>query len=408
MSSTSKETGKNHLTKRIPGRCLSKSARLTIMDPLLKANGNFAIKLFKVLGEDISKNVFFSLPSISSALSMILMGANGTTASQICQAMSLDKCNSIGGGDVHQHFLSLLTKVNKTDTRCMLRKANSVFIEDSFEILASFKDACHKLYEAEIEELDFKGAPEQSRQHINTWVAKKTEDIIRELLPPCTVNSNTCLFLVNVIYFKGSLEKPFNKADTREMPFKVSMNEKKTVQMMSQKSTFKMTYVKDISTQVLTLPFENSILSMYFFVPDSHVAQRKLENELTYDKFLEWTDEDTMEEKEMEVFLPRIKLEESYDMNGVLRKLGMTDAFEEDKADFSGISSKHGLFLSKVVHKSFVEMSEEGTEAAAPTDVVTMKSPLTPRCLIADHPFLFSIQDTRSKEILFLGRFSSP
>ncbi|XP_008769825.1 serpin B6-like isoform X2 [Rattus norvegicus] len=332
-------------------------SRLTIMDPLLKANGNFAIKLFKVLGEDISKNVFFSLPSISSALSMILMGANGTTASQICQ---------------------------------------------------SFKDACHKLYEAEIEELDFKGAPEQSRQHINTWVAKKTEDIIRELLPPCTVNSNTCLFLVNVIYFKGSLEKPFNKADTREMPFKVSMNEKKTVQMMSQKSTFKMTYVKDISTQVLTLPFENSILSMYFFVPDSHVAQRKLENELTYDKFLEWTDEDTMEEKEMEVFLPRIKLEESYDMNGVLRKLGMTDAFEEDKADFSGISSKHGLFLSKVVHKSFVEMSEEGTEAAAPTDVVTMKSPLTPRCLIADHPFLFSIQDTRSKEILFLGRFSSP
>lgn len=115
-----------------------------------------------------------------------------------------------------------------------------------------------------------------------------------------------------------------------------------------------------------------------------------------------------MEEKEMEVFLPRIKLEESYDMNGVLRKLGMTDAFEEDKADFSGISSKQGLFLSKVVHKSFVEMSEEGTEAAAPTDMVAMESPLTPRCLLADHPFLFSIQDTRSKEILFFGRFSSP
>ncbi|XP_032740610.1 serpin B6-like [Rattus rattus] len=378
------------------------------MDPLLEANGNFAIKLFKVLGEDISKYVFFSPPSISSALSMILMGANGTTASQICQAMSLDKCNSIGGGDVHQHFLSLLTKVNKTNTRWMLRRANSVFIDYSFEILASFKDSCRKFYEAETEELDFKGAPEQSRQCINTWVAKKTEGIIRELLSPCTVNSNTCLVLVNVIYFKGSLEKPFNKADTREMPFKVSTNEKKTVQMMSQKSTFKMTYVKDISTQVLTLPFENSGLIMYILLSDSHEAQIKLENELTYDKFLEWTDEDRMEEKEMEIFLPRIKLEENYDMNGVLRKLGVTDAFEEDKADFSGISSKQGLFLSKVVHKSFVEMSEEGTEAAVPTDTVAMKSPLTPRCLMADRPFLFSIQDTRSKEILFFGRFSSP
>lgn len=115
-----------------------------------------------------------------------------------------------------------------------------------------------------------------------------------------------------------------------------------------------------------------------------------------------------MEEKEMEVFLPRFLLEENYYMNDVLQQMGMTDAFEKDKADFSGISSRQGLFLSKVVHKSFVELSEEGTEAAAPTEMVAMRSPLSPRCLIADHPFLFSIQDTRSKEILFLGRFSSP
>ncbi|XP_012966033.2 serpin B6-like [Mesocricetus auratus] len=375
------------------------------MDPLLEANGTFALKLLKILGEDSSKNVFFSPMSISSALAMVFMGAKGNTASQMIQALSLDKCSSNGGGNVHQGFQSLLTEVNKTGTQYLLRTANRLFGEKTLDILASFKDSCHKFYEAEMEQLDFKGETEQSRQHINTWVTKKTEDKITELLIPGAVNSDTLLVLVNAIYFKGNWEKQFNKEDTQEMPFKVTMNEEKPVQMMFKKSTVKMTYVEEISTTILLLPYVGNELNMVIMLPDKHIDLRMVEKEITYEKFTEWTRLDKMDEEEVEVFLPRFKLEENYDMKNVLCKLGMTDAFE-DRADFSGMSSRQGLCLSKVVHKSFVEVNEEGTEAAAATTNVVFKCMSPYFC--ADHPFLFFIQHCKTKGIVFCGRFSSP
>ncbi|XP_075826055.1 serpin B6-like isoform X2 [Microtus pennsylvanicus] len=384
------------------------SPGLAIMDPLQEANGTFALNLLKILGEDSLKNVFFSPMSISSSLAMVFMGAKGNTASQMAQALSLDKCSGNGGGDVHQGFQSLLTEVNKTGTQYLLKTANRLFGEKTLDILASFKDSCRKFYEAEMEELDFKGDTEQSRQHINTWVAKKTEDKITELLSRESVNPDTLLVLVNAIYFKGNWEKQFNKEDTREMPFKVSKNEEKPVQMMFKKSTFKATYIGEIATEILLLPYAGNELNMIIMLPDEHVELKTVEKEITYEKFIEWTRLDKMQEQKVEVFLPRFKLEENYDMKDFLCKLGMTDAFE-DRADFSGISSKQGLSLSKVVHKSFMEVNEEGTEAAAATAAVfILGSPLyTPR-FCANHPFLFFIQHVKTNGILFCGRFSSP
>lgn len=379
------------------------------MDHLQEANGIFALNLLKTLSEDNSNNIFLSPISISAALAMVFMGAKGTTANQMIQALSLDKCSGNGGGDVHQGFQSLLTEVNKTGTQYLLKTANRLFGEKTCDILASFKDACRKFYEAEMEELDFKGDTEQSRQHINTWVAKKTEDKIKEPLSPGTVNSDTLLVLVNAIYFKGNWEKPFNKERTTEMPFKVSKNEEKPVQMMFRKSTFKTTYIGEIFTKILLLPYAGNELNMIIMLPDEHVELKTVEKELTYENFIEWTRLDKMDEEEVEVFLPRFKLEKYYDMKDVLGKLGMTDAFMESRADFSGISSKQGLFLSKVIHKTFVEVNEEGTEAAAATAAIMMMRCMrfTPRFL-ADHPFLFFIQHVKTKGILFCGRFSSP
>nr|BAE42644.1 unnamed protein product [Mus musculus] len=258
-----------------------------------------------------------------------------------------------------------------------------------------------------MEELDFKGATEQSRQHINAWVAKKTEDKITELLSSGSVNSNTPLVLVNAIYFKGNWEKQFNKEDTQEMPFNVTKDVVKPVQMMFQKSTFKMTYVEEISTNILLLPYVGNELNMIIMLPDEHIELSMVEKEITYKKFIEWTRLEKMEEEEVEVFLPKFKLEENYDMKDVLCRLGMTDAFEEGMADFSGIASKEGLFLSKVIHKSFVEVNEEGTEAAAAT-----AANIGFRCMVpyfcANHPFLFFIQHSRTSGIVFCGRFSSP
>uniref|UniRef100_A0A8C5YRU6 Serpin B6-like n=1 Tax=Marmota marmota marmota TaxID=9994 RepID=A0A8C5YRU6_MARMA len=145
------------------------------MDPLLEGTGTFALNLLKRLGEDSSRNVFYSPISMSSALAMVLMGAKGTTAVQMAQALSLNKSSSSGGGDVHQNFQSLLTELNKTDTEYFLRTANRLFGEKSYDFLSSFKDSCQNFYQAEMEELDFLNATEESRKHINTWVAKETE-----------------------------------------------------------------------------------------------------------------------------------------------------------------------------------------------------------------------------------------
>ncbi|KAL0623138.1 Serpin B6 [Plecturocebus cupreus] len=423
------------------------SALSAVMDLLTEANGTFALNLLKTLGEGNSKNVFFSPMSLASALAMVYMGAQGNTAAQMAQVLSLNK--SGGGGDIHQGFQSLLTEVNKAGTQYLLRTANRLFGEKSCDFLSSFRDSCQKFYQAEMEELDFISAAEKSRKHINTWVAEQTEGKIAELLSPRTVDSLTKLVLVNAIYFKGNWDKQFCKEDTEERPFKVSKaskmpfipirtctllygsgnpgphllraatvpaagsvphsrNEEKPVQMMFKKSTFKKTYIGEIFTQILVLPYVGQELNMIIMLPDETTDLRTVEKEITYEKFVEWTRPDMMDEEEVEVFLPRFKLEESYDMERVLRNLGMTDAFEAGKADFSGMS-KTDLFLSKVVHKSFVEVNEEGTEAAAATAAIMMLrcARFTPR-FCADHPFLFFIQHSKTNGILFCGRFSSP
>ncbi|KAM5268021.1 serpin B6-like isoform 3-T3 [Hipposideros larvatus] len=232
---------------------------------------------------------------------------------------------------------------------------------------------------------------------------------ITELLSPNSVSPQTPLVLVKAIYFKGNWDTQFNKQQTKARPFKVSKNEEKPVQMMFKKSTFHYTYVGDIFTKILVLPYVGKELNMIIMLPDENFGLEMVEKQLTHEKFIEWTRPDMMDQEEVEVFLPRFKLEENYDMKDVLRSLGMTDAFEEGQADFSGMSSQRDLCLSKVVHKSFVEVNEEGTEAAAATAAVMRYGcgRLTPR-FCADHPFLFFIQHSKTNGILFCGRFSSP
>uniref|UniRef100_G1SQK1 Serpin B6 n=1 Tax=Oryctolagus cuniculus TaxID=9986 RepID=G1SQK1_RABIT len=382
---------------------------LAIMDALSEANGTFALTLLKTLGEDSSKNVFFSPMSISAALAMVLMGAKGNTAAQMTQALSLNKTQGGGAGDVHQGFQSLLTEVNRPGMQYLLRTANRLFGEKTWEFLSTFKDSCQKFYQAELEELDFMNSTEESRKHINSWVAKMTEDKITNLLSPNSMNSLTRLILVNAIYFKGNWEKQFDKEHTQERPFKVSKNKEKPVQMMFRKSTFKITYIGEIFTRILMLPYVGKELHMIIMLPDEHIDLKTVEKELTYENFVEWTKPDMMDEEEVDVYLPRFKLEENYDMEEVLRGLGMTDAFDQANADFSGMSSKRNLHLSKVVHKSFVEVNEEGTEAAAATAAIMMMRCLRiPNQFCADRPFLFFIQHSKTNGILFCGRFSSP
>uniref|UniRef100_A0A8C0WJV3 Serpin B6 n=1 Tax=Castor canadensis TaxID=51338 RepID=A0A8C0WJV3_CASCN len=364
------------------------------MDALSEANGTFALNLLKKLGGNNLKNIFFSPLSVSSALAMVYMGAKGSTAAQITLSFS-----KIGAEDkdIHQGFKLLLAEINKTGTKYLLRTANGLFGEKSYDFLANFTNSCYQFYQANMEQLDFLKEAETSRKHINVWVADRTKGKITDMLPPYSVGSLTKLILVNAIYFKGNWENQFEKKQTKEMPFNVSKNENRTVQMMHQKSSFKMTYVEEISTQILVLPYAGGDLNMVIMLPDEDTDLKMVEKELSYEKLIEWTRPEKL-----------FKLEENYDMKDVLQDLGMVDAFEQGRADLSGMSSKKDLCLSTVIHKSFVEVTEEGTEAAAATAVMALGGSAytkPPPKFCADHPFLFFIQHSKTNGIVFCADF---
>ncbi|NXG78869.1 SPB6 protein, partial [Baryphthengus martii] len=379
------------------------------MDSLCAANTTFALDLLRKLCENKSQqNLFFSPFSISSALSMILLGSKGNTEVQIAQVLSLNKAK-----DAHNEYQSLLSEINNPSSKYILRTANRLYGEKTFEFLSSFIESSQKLYHAGLTQTDFMHAWEDSRKQINGWVEERTEGKIQNLLAKGILDSQTRLVLVNAIYFKGNWEKQFDKGKTTERPFQINKKETKPVQMMMKKDRFNMTYIGDFHTKILELPYVGNELSMIILLPDAiqdgSTGLECLERELTYEKLIDWLNPEMMDCTEVRVSLPRFKLEEDYDLKHLLRCMGMPDAFDLEKADFSGMSAGNNLVLSEVVHKSFVEVNEEGTEAAAATaGVMMLRCAMIVPEFTADHPFLFFIRHNKTSSILFCGRFCSP
>ncbi|KAM8966214.1 serpin B6-like isoform 3-T3 [Pelodytes ibericus] len=379
------------------------------MDSLCAANGSFALNLYKKLSEGNGKsNIFFSPLSISSALAMVYLGAKGNTAAQMSKVLQFEKVK-----DVHTDFQSLICDINKPGTDYLLRTANRLYGEKTFTFLDEFLASTLKYYHADLESVDFSGKAEDCRQQINDWVLQKTEGKIQNLLPSGSVDSLTRLVLVNAIYFKGNWANQFDKKLTREMPFRLSKNETKPVQMMYKKAKYQMTYIGDLLTKVLELPYVNNELSMIILLPDDiedeTTGLEKVEKALTHENFTQWTNPEMMDVTEMELHVPKFKLTETYDLKSVLSSMGMTNAFDKGNAEFSGMSGNNDLLLSKVVHKAFVDVNEEGTEAAAATAAIMMlRCALRIPRIVCDHPFLFFIVHSKSRHILFSGRYASP
>ncbi|KAG3288790.1 serpin B9-like, transcript variant X4 [Ictidomys tridecemlineatus] len=377
------------------------------MDSLSKANGTFAIQVLKMLCQDQpSQNVFFSPLSISSALAMVLLRLRSKLIVFSCfpsQALSLNTEE-----DIHKKFQMLLTQVNKPGSKYLLTTANRLFGEKTCDFLSTFKESCLQFYHVELELLSFAEATEESREHVNSWVSKETKGKIQVLLPPNSIDEQARLVLVNAIYFKGTWDEPFDKTCTCEMPFKINQKEEIPVQMMCQETYFNIGYVNEVHTQVLELPYVGKELSMIILLPDDGVDLSSVENNLTFEKFIAWTKAASMKNIDVEVLLPRFKLQGDYDMESVLQRLGMVDAFQQGQADFSAMSTETDLCLSKVVHKSVVEVNEEGTEAAAVTGKEMDYCSAYLRRFRADHPFLFFIRHNKTNTLLFCGRFSSP
>ncbi|XP_047199059.1 leukocyte elastase inhibitor-like isoform X2 [Hippoglossus stenolepis] len=372
-----------------------------------------SVQLYRTLSHaNPSGNMFFSPLSISSALAMVYLGARGDTAAQMEKALIFSS-----GEEFHAEFKKLIADINSPSASYILKTANRLYGEKTAKFLPQFLEATCKYYQSGLKTVDFIRAAEASRVEINTWVEQQTENKIKDLLKPRTVSAVTKLVLVNAIYFKGNWMNRFDKAQTKEMPFKVSQNESKPVQMMYQKMNLHCNYDPDHALQILELPYEKDELSMLILLPkrstDGSDPLLKLEKEVTLERLKEWTNKKNNDDKSyVHVHLPKFKLEEDYELNEPLSKLGMTDAFCASKADLSGMNGKRDLFLSKVVHKAVVEVNEEGTEAAA--DAATGAVVTNTCCglkeehFTADHPFLFYITHNKTQTILFLGRFSSP
>ncbi|XP_060228340.1 serpin B9-like [Meriones unguiculatus] len=375
------------------------------MNTVSEANGTFAIQLLKTLCQNNpSKNVCYSPVSISSALAMVLLGAKGETAAQICQALDLNTKENI-----HQGFHWLLSNLNQPRRKYTLSMANRLFAENTCEVLSTFKESCLKFYQSELERLSFAKDAKKSRKHINMWVSKQTKGKIPELLSDNAIDSGTRLVLVNALYFKGKWDQPFNKELTLEMSFKINEKKERPVEMMMHEDIFNLAYVDEVQAKLLEIPYKGMELSLFVLLPDDGVDLRKVENNLTFEKLTAWTRPDFMESLNVEVYLPKFKLQEDYDMESVFQQLGMADVFDGNKADLSGMSPERGLCVSKLVHKSVVEISEEGTEAAAASSAIECCFASEDDSIFcADRPFLFFIRHNKTNSLLFCGRFSSP
>ncbi|KAL3040858.1 hypothetical protein OYC64_011773 [Pagothenia borchgrevinki] len=415
-----------------------------------KANTTFALDLFKELSDaDKTANIFYSPFSISSALAMVMLGTGGNTSTQMSEVLRftekgqpeqtgaetmqsqmqsqmqmhqstiLPECvrkflpPQNDEEDVHASFSKLMSKLIKDDAPYALSLANRLYGEQSYQFVEHFLAETKKHYGADLESVDFKASAEAARVNINKWVEDQTQDKIKNLLAEGVVGSLTTLVLVNAIYFKGKWETQFKKYSTVDAPFKMNKNDTKSVKMMEQTSTFGLSSIREANCQILEMPYKGKDLSMLIFLPneikDETTGLEKLEKELTYEKFVEWTRSDMMGKTKVNVRLPRFKMEESYSLKDILISMGMMDAFDVTMSDYSGMSKANDLVLSAVVHKAFVDVNEEGTEAAAATaGVMSVTSVQFPPEFHADHPFLFFIRHNPSMSILFAGRYSSP
>jgi serpin B len=252
------------------------------------------------------------------------------------------------------------------------------------------------------------GQTEKARQQINAWVEEQTQGKIRDLIPPGALDSLSRLVLTNAIYFKGDWTKPFDKGDTKDAPFHVTTRQKFDVPMMYQESRFP--FWAGESLKILELPYGTGDLSIMVLLPDEIEGLAKLEARLTDDNLTRWLS--GLRREKVRVYLPRFKLTSQFQLASTLKDLGMTLAFLSDEADFSGMDGKQDLFISAVLHKAFVDVNEEGTEAAAATGIVVGATavliPKEPPVFRADHPFVFLIRDNRTESILFLGRLVNP
>ena len=376
-------------------------------ETVVDANNQFAFDLYSEYKLE-KGNIFFSPYSISTALTMTYEGARGKTAEEMQAVLRIPK------DDEKRRLESaeIYNQINKSSGDYKLSTANALWAQKDYQFSEEYINNVEKYYGGKTTNLDFIKDTEKSRLTINNWVEDQTNDKIKNLIPKGAVNSLTRLVLTNAIYFKGTWVLQFDKKDTEDENFKTASGQ--TIKVPTMKLTgddAEFNYAKADKVQILELPYDGEDLSMLLILPEKDNL-KNLEELINTKKLSEWRN--ALEKQRVDIYIPKFKFETKYFMVDTLNKMGMSNAFMPGVADFSGMGGTRNLYISDIIHQAFVEVNEEGTEAAAATAVIMGtwgsargEKPVIP-VFRADHPFIFIIQQKETGNILFMGRVNNP
>jgi len=384
--------------------------KLSDIKNVVDANNQFALDYYSKLKSKDSGNIFFSPFSISSAFVMTYEGAKSETAEEMRSVFYFPEDSNLR----RTEYASIFDELNKGDKKYKLSSANALWAQQDYQFSKDYFDNVEKYYSGKATNLDFKKDPEGSRITINSWVENQTNEKIKDLIPSGLINTMTKLVLTNAIYFKGEWVKQFNKNDTKEENFRTSNGGAVKAQMMQRTDDEAIfNYAENSDLQILEMPYSGNELSILLLLPKNDNLT-KLESILSTKNISDW--KKNLEEQRVKIYIPKFKFETKYFMADDLKEMGMPLAFS-DSADFSGMtaSGKKDLKIDEAIHQAFVEVNEEGTEAAAATAVIMaplgaagpQKEPKIP-IFRADHPFIFLIQQKSTGDILFMGRVVNP
>jgi serine protease inhibitor len=366
-------------------------------------SAQFAFKLFAELTKsNIEQNVFISPTSVALALAMMYNGARGETARAIIRTLELGE---IGLDALNRANAALIESLHALDSHIALMIANSLWAQQGISFAPDFLKSNQDFYRAEITTLDFGAA--NAVATINDWVERNTAGKIETIIDQ--IDRSTVMFLINAIYFKGRWAKPFDPRRSREMPFTLSGGHQKQLTMMAQ--TGKFDYYAIQGFQAISLPYGAGRASMYIFLPERRSSLRAFRRELTHKSWDTWLRH--FRPAEGTIVLPRFKLAYEATLNDPLKALGMAIAFDQRRADFSGMiaDGKPSANIDQVKHKTFVEVNEEGTEAAAVTSIGMIRTTMAPQrnfSMIVDRPFFCAIRDNQTGALLFIGAITDP
>lgn len=348
-------------------------------------------------------NLFFSPYSITNALAMTWAGAKGDTAAELAQVLHFEGTPE----DTHEAFRALNAAINAPSDELTLCIANALWGQEGYPFRDDYLSLVLTNYGGALDSLDFINDPEGARQIINQWVEEQTEDRIQDLIPTGGVDSLTRLVLTNAIYFYGFWLYPFAPEATEDRPFHLPGGTEVAVPRMHQTGEF--AYLENDTLQALRLPYAGGEVSMLVLLPREDAGLAAIEEQLSP----EWLHaiRNALSPRTVEVGLPRFRVEQELTLGRILADMGADRAFTPGHADFSGMAHDAELFISEVIHKAFVEVNEEGTEAAAATGVImrTLAMPVDPpAAFLVDRPFFFALEHNASGAILFAGRVTDP